>query len=50
MGKYAGRHPYPTPNQIAQFAYSVYMSRGRQDGHDNEGWLHAEEELEGYYV
>ena len=35
----------PTPAQIARLAYHIYDARGRQDGHDLEDWLLAEEEL-----
>jgi DUF2934 family protein len=32
-------------NQIRQRAYELYEARGREDGHDLEDWLHAEEEI-----
>ena len=41
-----GRRP-PTHDEIAQLAFSLYESRGRQDGHDIEDWLRAEHELVG---
>ncbi len=44
-----GRRP-PTHDEIAQFAFSLYESRGRQDGHDIEDWLRAEHELVGRYA
>ena len=31
--------------QIARRAYELYETRGREDGHDLEDWLHAETEL-----
>jgi len=44
-----GRRP-PTHEEIAQLAFSLYESRGRQDGHDIEDWLRAEHELVGRYA
>ena len=32
---------------IAQRAYALYLARGREDGHDLEDWLRAEQELRG---
>ena len=32
-------------NQIRQRAYELYEARGREDGHDLEDWLRAEEEI-----
>ena len=49
MGKYTGRHLAPTHEKIAQLAFSLYESRGRQDGHDIEDWLRAEQELVRHY-
>jgi hypothetical protein len=40
----------PSPNlaeQIRRRAYELYEERGRQDGHELEDWLHAEEEVTG---
>lgn len=31
--------------QIIQRAYELYEARGREDGHDLEDWLQAEEEI-----
>ena len=45
MGKYTGRQTSPTHDEIAQLAFSLYESRGRQDGHHIEDWLRAEQEL-----
>jgi hypothetical protein len=45
MGKYGDAQERPTSAQIARLAYQVYEMRGRQDGHDVEDWLLAEEEL-----
>ena len=47
MGAYTGRRA-PTHDEIAQLAFNLYESRGRQDGHDVEDWLRAEEELGRY--
>ena len=47
MGKYTGSRLYPTHDEIAQLAFSLYESRGRQDGHHVEDWLRAEQELSG---
>jgi hypothetical protein len=33
--------------QIARRAYELYETRGREDGHDMEDWLRAEEEITG---
>ena len=49
MGKYTGRQASPTHEEIAQLAYCLYESRGRQDGHDIEDWLRAEQELVHHY-
>jgi hypothetical protein len=35
----------PVHEEIAQVAFSLYESRGRQDGHDFEDWLLAEQSL-----
>ena len=32
MAKDTGRRSYPTHDEIAQLAYTLYESRGRQDG------------------
>ena len=40
----------PTHDEIAQLAYRLYESRGRQDGHDNEDWLAAEQQLVRHYA
>jgi len=31
--------------QIRRRAYELYVERGRQDGHEEEDWLRAEEEI-----
>ncbi len=33
--------------QIRQRAYELYESRGREDGHELDDWLHAEREIAG---
>ena len=50
MGKYTDGQTSPTHDEIAQLAYSLYESRGRQDGHDTEDWLHAEQQLLHHYA
>jgi hypothetical protein len=50
MGKDTGRGLYPTHDEIAQLAYSLYESRGRQEGHQVEDWLGAEQELVRHYA
>ena len=35
-GKYTGRRTSPPYDEIAQLAFSLYESRGRQDGHHIE--------------
>ena len=40
----------PTQDEISKLAYSLYESRGRQDGHDIEDWLAAEQQLVRHYA
>jgi len=40
----------PTHDEIAQLAYRLYESRGRQEGHHIEDWLRAEQELVRHYA
>jgi hypothetical protein len=47
-GPYTGGRRAPTHDEIAQLAFNLYESRGRQDGHDVEDWLRAEEEFGRY--
>lgn len=35
----------PTPAEIEQRAYELYVARGKEDGHALEDWLAAEKEL-----
>ncbi len=35
----------PTPEQVQQRAYELYLERGREEGHDIANWLAAEREL-----
>jgi Protein of unknown function (DUF2934) len=49
MGQYTGGHLSPTHDEIAQLAFAMYESRGRQDGHDLEDWLRAEHQLVRHY-
>lgn len=37
----------PSRDQIEARAYEIYVEQGRQDGHDQEHWLLAEQELNG---
>jgi hypothetical protein len=39
--------PEKVSEQIACRAYELYETRGREDGHDLEDWLRAEEEITG---
>ncbi|PYV96227.1 MAG: hypothetical protein DMG86_20755, partial [Acidobacteria bacterium] len=48
--KYTGRRTFPTHDEIAQLAFSLYEARGRQDGHQMEVWLRAEQELVRHYA
>ena len=50
VGKKTGRRLYPTHDEIAQLAYSLYESRGRQEDHQMEDWLRAEQELVHHYA
>ena len=50
MGRSTGRRLSPTHDEIAQLAYSLYESRGRQEGHQLEDWLNAEQELIRHYA
>lgn len=50
MVKYTGDRTAPTRDEIAQLAFSLYELRGRQDGHDIEDWLRAEQDLVRHYA
>ena len=50
MGTYTGARTAPTHDEIVQLAYCLYESRGRQDGHDIEDWLVAEQQLVRHYA
>ena len=39
------RQPDEILRRIAQRAFQLYEARGREDGHDVEDWLQAEEEI-----
>ena len=41
----AVNEPKQLEDQIRQRAYELYQARGRDDGHDLEDWLRAEEEI-----
>lgn len=45
LGPSTGGRLAPTHDEIAQLAFSLYESRGRQDGHDMEDWLQAEQQI-----
>jgi hypothetical protein len=49
-GKETGRRPYPTHGEIEQLAFMFYESRGRQEGHQIEDWLRAEQVLVNHYA
>jgi hypothetical protein len=36
---------FPTQEDIEKRAYEIYLESGREDGHEVEHWLIAEEEL-----
>lgn len=40
------REPEDYTPEIAEVAYSYWESRGREDGHDLEDWLMAEQEVQ----
>jgi len=50
MAMDTGGRSVPTHDEIAQVAFGLYESRGRQDGHDAEDWLQAEQELVRHYA
>ena len=37
--------PHHVEEKIRQRAYEIYEARGREEGHDLEHWLIAEEEI-----
>jgi len=37
--------PQELEHQIRERAYELYEARGREDGHDEEDWLRAKEEI-----
>jgi hypothetical protein len=37
--------PAPTPDEIAQRAYDIFLARGEEPGHDLDDWFQAEAEL-----
>jgi DUF2934 family protein len=49
MGTYT-RQARPTRAEIAQLAYGMWEANGRQDGHDVEDWLRAEQQLVHHYA
>jgi hypothetical protein len=50
MAAKTGSRLSATHDEIAELAFSLYESRGRQDGHDLEDWLRAEQELVRHYA
>ena len=43
--KMTGAPPQNLEEQIRLRAYELYEERGREDGHDFDDWLRAEEEI-----
>jgi len=41
------RHSDPTPEQIRERAFQIYMKRGGGQGHDWDDWITSERELRG---
>jgi Protein of unknown function (DUF2934) len=39
----------PSRDEVARLAYEYYEARGRQDGHDVDDWLSAEQLLTRHY-
>ena len=37
--------PQELEHQVRERAYELYEERGREDGHDEEDWLRAKEEI-----
>ena len=37
--------PHDFEHQIRLRAYELYEERGREDGHEQEDWFHAKEEM-----
>jgi len=50
IAKDTGRRLYPTHDEIEQLVYCLYESRGRQEGHQMEDWLRAEQQLVHHYA
>jgi hypothetical protein len=40
-----GQQKFPTHQDIERRAYEIYLERGQEDGHADEHWLAAEEQL-----
>ena len=40
------KQPKTLEDQIRRRAYELYEERGRENGHELEDWLHAEEEIQ----
>ena len=38
-------HSHRVQEQIRRRAYEIYETRGREEGHDLEDWLRAEQEV-----
>jgi DUF2934 family protein len=49
FGKNTGNRSQPSRDEIARLAYEFYEARGRQDGHDVDDWLSAEQLLTRHY-
>jgi hypothetical protein len=50
MGMNTGRRLSPTHDEVAELAYCFYEERGREEGHQLEDWLRAEQELTRHYA
>ena len=49
LAKYTGGGESPSNDEIADLAYQFYERHGRRDGHDQDDWLAAEQELKHHY-
>jgi hypothetical protein len=50
MAMHTGDRVAPTHDEIARLAFSLYESRGQQNGQYIEDWLRAEQELVRHYA
>jgi len=47
--KHIGDGERPSRDEVARLAYHFYEARGRQEGHDVDDWLSAEQQLVHHY-